>query len=87
MPDCRGFLERVGSRLEFCLPRFEREGETYLTVALGCTGGRHRSVVIADQLAAMRNVGELVCARSKFGATSCGVMTLGGMALAVGIVA
>ncbi|HYP75298.1 MAG TPA: RNase adapter RapZ [Polyangiaceae bacterium] len=52
-PDCRGFLERVGSLLEFCLPRFEREGKSYLTVAVGCTGGRHRSVVIADQLAAM----------------------------------
>jgi UPF0042 nucleotide-binding protein len=51
-PDCAGFLERVGSLLEFCLPRFEREGKSYLTVAVGCTGGRHRSVVIADELGA-----------------------------------
>jgi UPF0042 nucleotide-binding protein len=51
-PDCGGFLERVGSLLEFCLPRFEREGKSYLTVAIGCTGGRHRSVVIADELGA-----------------------------------
>jgi UPF0042 nucleotide-binding protein len=50
--DCRGFMERVASLLEFCLPRFEREGKSYLTVAIGCTGGRHRSVVIADELAA-----------------------------------
>ncbi|HYQ46370.1 MAG TPA: RNase adapter RapZ [Polyangiaceae bacterium] len=49
--DCRGFLERVASLLEFCLPRFEREGKSYLTVAIGCTGGRHRSVVITDELA------------------------------------
>jgi len=51
-PDCVGFLERVTSLLEFCLPRFEREGKSYLTVAIGCTGGRHRSVVITDQLGA-----------------------------------
>jgi len=52
-PDSAGFLERVASLLEFCLPRFEREGKSYLTVAVGCTGGRHRSVVITDQLGAL----------------------------------
>jgi UPF0042 nucleotide-binding protein len=51
--DSRGFLERVASLLEFCLPRFEREGKSYLTVAIGCTGGRHRSVVITDELGAL----------------------------------
>jgi len=51
-PDTRGFLERVASLLEFCLPRFEREGKSYLTVAIGWTGGRHRSVVITDELVA-----------------------------------
>ena len=51
--DCGGFLERVASLLEFCLPRFEREGKSYLTVAIGCTGGRHRSVVITDELASL----------------------------------
>jgi len=51
--DCLGFLERVASLLEFCLPRFEREGKSYLTVAIGCTGGRHRSVVITDELASL----------------------------------
>jgi len=52
-PDSRGFLERVASLLEFCLPRFEREGKSYLTVAIGCTGGRHRSVVITDELVSL----------------------------------
>ncbi|MCU0691671.1 MAG: hypothetical protein MUF54_09740, partial [Polyangiaceae bacterium] len=33
-----------------CIPRYEREGKAYLTIAVGCTGGRHRSVVIAGQL-------------------------------------
>ena len=49
-PDSIGFLERVAALLEFCLPRFEREGKSYLTVAIGCTGGRHRSVVMTDEL-------------------------------------
>jgi len=52
-PDSQGFLERVAGLLEFCLPRFEREGKSYLTVAVGCTGGRHRSVVITDELGAL----------------------------------
>jgi UPF0042 nucleotide-binding protein len=46
-----GFVERAASLLEYCLPRFEREGKSYVTVAIGCTGGRHRSVAIADRLA------------------------------------
>jgi UPF0042 nucleotide-binding protein len=33
------------------LPRFEAEGKSYLTVAVGCTGGRHRSVFVAERLA------------------------------------
>jgi len=45
------FLERSAALLEFCLPRFEREGKSYLTIGIGCTGGRHRSVVLAEQLA------------------------------------
>jgi UPF0042 nucleotide-binding protein len=45
------FLDLSGKLLEFCLPRFEREGKSYLTVGIGCTGGRHRSVVTAEQLA------------------------------------
>ncbi|HYP87034.1 MAG TPA: RNase adapter RapZ [Polyangiaceae bacterium] len=45
------FVDRSSSLLEFCLPRFAREGKSYLTLGVGCTGGRHRSVVIAEQLA------------------------------------
>jgi RNase adapter protein RapZ len=61
-PDSRGFLERVAGLLEFCLPRFEREGKSYLTVAIGCTGGRHRSVVITDELGAQlrKRVGVII---------------------------
>jgi RNase adapter protein RapZ len=45
-------LERLERLLEYCIPRFEREGKAYLTVAFGCTGGRHRSVVVAEAAAA-----------------------------------
>jgi UPF0042 nucleotide-binding protein len=52
-PDAQGFIERALALLEFGLPRYEAEGKSYLTVAVGCTGGRHRSVAIAEQLGAM----------------------------------
>jgi len=45
------FLQISARLLEFCLPRFEREGKSYLTVGVGCTGGRHRSVVVSEELA------------------------------------
>ncbi|MBN2195039.1 MAG: RNase adapter RapZ [Polyangiaceae bacterium] len=45
------FLALSSDLLAFCLPEFEREGKSYLTVAIGCTGGRHRSVAIAEELA------------------------------------
>ena len=38
--------------LDFALPRYQREGKSYLTIALGCTGGRHRSVVLVEELRA-----------------------------------
>ncbi len=50
-PETRDFLKHSLSLLEFALPKYEREGKSYLTVAIGCTGGRHRSVVLADALA------------------------------------
>ncbi|MGZ3438154.1 MAG: RNase adapter RapZ [Polyangia bacterium] len=49
--DATGFLERSQALLEFVLPRAEREGKAYLTVAVGCTGGRHRSVAVVQELA------------------------------------
>jgi UPF0042 nucleotide-binding protein len=51
-PDAQGFIERALALLEFGLPRYEAEGKSYLTVAIGCTGGRHRSVAIAEQIGA-----------------------------------
>src|SRR5919106_1446644 len=44
------FLDRLYKLLEFALPLYEREGKTSLTLALGCTGGRHRSVVLVEEL-------------------------------------
>ncbi|HVC14648.1 MAG TPA: RNase adapter RapZ [Acidimicrobiales bacterium] len=52
LPDTAAFLDKVEELLRMLLPSFEQEGKSYLTVALGCTGGRHRSVVLADALAA-----------------------------------
>ncbi|MBL8675343.1 MAG: RNase adapter RapZ [Rhodospirillales bacterium] len=49
--DYKRFFGGILSLLSALLPRFEREGKSYLTVAVGCTGGRHRSVVVAEQLA------------------------------------
>ncbi len=49
-PDAVEWLDRVAGLLRFCLPRFEQEGKSYLTVAVGCTGGRHRSVALAEAL-------------------------------------
>ncbi len=44
------FLDRLCSLLEFTLPQYQREGKSTLTLALGCTGGRHRSVVLVEEL-------------------------------------
>ena len=52
-PVTEGFLERLESLLELVLPLYEQEGKSYLTVAFGCTGGRHRSVAIAERMAVM----------------------------------
>jgi UPF0042 nucleotide-binding protein len=49
--DAQGFLERAEALVDFVLPRAEREGKAYLTVAVGCTGGRHRSVAVVQELA------------------------------------
>lgn len=49
-PESQEFLARLESLLEFLLPQYEREGKAYLTIALGCTGGRHRSVALAVTL-------------------------------------
>jgi UPF0042 nucleotide-binding protein len=45
------FLDRFESLMVSLLPAYEAEGKSYLTVAIGCTGGRHRSVAVAEELA------------------------------------
>ena len=44
------FMDRFCALLRFLIPRYEKEGKAYLTIAVGCTGGRHRSVVVAEDL-------------------------------------
>ncbi len=48
--DTREFLKKLEEMFKFLMPKFIREGKTYLTVSIGCTGGRHRSVAIANYL-------------------------------------
>jgi RNase adapter protein RapZ len=49
--DCKEFLEKTSELLSFLIPRYAAEGKTYFTVGIGCTGGRHRSVAITEELA------------------------------------
>lgn len=49
-PDVPETMERLLDLLRFLLPRYQREGKSYVTVGIGCTGGRHRSVYFVDQL-------------------------------------
>ena len=51
-PGFAPFVEQLTAMLAGLLPRYEREGKSYLTIAVGCTGGRHRSVFVAERLAA-----------------------------------
>ena len=50
-PAYDAFMERLRALLDVLVPGYVREGKSYLTVAVGCTGGRHRSVVVVDELA------------------------------------
>ena len=50
-PESAEFTDKIDDLLRFLLPRYLAEGKSYLTVAVGCTGGRHRSVAIAEELA------------------------------------
>jgi UPF0042 nucleotide-binding protein len=51
-PDFAAFFGRMTGLLDPLLPRFVKEGKKYLTIAIGCTGGRHRSVMVASRLSA-----------------------------------
>ena len=49
-PQTVEFVDRISDLLIYLLPHYIREGKTYLTIAFGCTGGHHRSVMIADEI-------------------------------------
>jgi UPF0042 nucleotide-binding protein len=51
-PETGEFVGRLEGLIDFLLPLYEAEGRTYLTIGVGCTGGRHRSVVVIDRLRA-----------------------------------
>ncbi|GHV57938.1 nucleotide-binding protein [Deltaproteobacteria bacterium] len=56
-PETGGFLARFTDLLAYLLPFYQREGKSYLTIAVGCTGGQHRSVAVAGALgAALRDI-------------------------------
>jgi UPF0042 nucleotide-binding protein len=50
-PETGAFLSRLSDFLDYLVPRFEEERKSYLSIGIGCTGGKHRSVYIAEKLA------------------------------------
>lgn len=50
-PETAEFLERLSGLLDLMVPAFQKEGKHYLTIAVGCTGGKHRSVVLGEEIA------------------------------------
>lgn len=49
-PDAQVFLDKMFDMIAFLIPRYQREGKRYLTIGIGCTGGQHRSVALAEAL-------------------------------------
>ncbi|HXB22897.1 MAG TPA: RNase adapter RapZ [Candidatus Solibacter sp.] len=49
-PQTQEFIQRISDLLIYLIPHYVREGKSYLTIGLGCTGGQHRSVMIAEEL-------------------------------------
>jgi UPF0042 nucleotide-binding protein len=49
-PEAKAFLDELGRLFALLLPAYVHEGKAYLSIGVGCTGGRHRSVVIANEL-------------------------------------
>jgi len=47
-PQTREFIRRISELLVYLIPHYIEEGKSYLTIAFGCTGGRHRSVMLAE---------------------------------------
>lgn len=57
-PETSEFVDRISSLMDFLIPHYLQEGKSYLTIAFGCTGGRHRSVAVAEMVAErLRNEG------------------------------
>jgi len=52
-PETAPFMERLTGFLDYLLPRFDREGKSYVSIGIGCTGGKHRSVYVAERLAGL----------------------------------
>jgi UPF0042 nucleotide-binding protein len=50
-PQTQEFISRISDLLVYLLPHYVREGKSYLTIGFGCTGGQHRSVMIAEEVA------------------------------------
>jgi RNase adapter protein RapZ len=49
-PQTKEFIQRISELLAYLIPHYIREGKSYLTIAFGCTGGKHRSVLIAEEV-------------------------------------
>ncbi|HEY5600256.1 MAG TPA: RNase adapter RapZ, partial [Candidatus Manganitrophaceae bacterium] len=49
-PETKAFLDKIYDFLDFLIPLYEKEGKSYLTIGVGCTGGRHRSVAVVNLL-------------------------------------
>ena len=65
-PQTREFVARLEEFLRFSLPLYVQEGKAYLTIAIGCTGGRHRSVVLAEEMVRLlRQAGHEVSVRHR----------------------
>jgi UPF0042 nucleotide-binding protein len=48
--EANAFLAKIEDMLEFLIPRFQSEGKSYLSIAIGCTGGHHRSVAFTEAI-------------------------------------
>ena len=58
--DAKRFVDQVTTLLDFLVPRYEAEGKSYLTIGIGCTGGRHRSVALAEEIASrLQELGDI----------------------------